>query len=47
MGNGLRDLVQQVRGVHRSKSGPLMSALGQSLPIDMTATRAQCPLHLQ
>src|SRR5262249_53167729 len=23
-----------------------MSALGQSLPIDMTATRAQCPLHL-
>jgi len=21
--------------------------MGQSLPIDMTATRAQCPLHLQ
>jgi hypothetical protein len=30
-----------------SKSDPLRSALGQSLPIDMTATCTQCPLHLQ
>src|SRR5262249_15815551 len=27
--------------------GPANDAMGQSLPIDMTATRAQCPLHLQ
>jgi hypothetical protein len=33
--------------VHRNKKRRLTSAVGQSLPIDMTATRTQCPLHLQ
>jgi hypothetical protein len=33
--------------VRYRKVSPPMSQMGQSLPIDMTATRAQCPLHLQ
>jgi hypothetical protein len=33
--------------VHHSKIGRRMNEMGQSLPIDITATRVQCPLHLQ
>jgi hypothetical protein len=37
----------KVSVVRYRKVSPPMSQMGQSLPIDMTATRAQCPLHLQ